>query len=65
MWTGGSYRPCPRRTIFAWQVHGGAPYGAGTLAGDDGLRQPSKFELGYAKHQASARLLLLFFLSVW
>ena len=34
------------------QVHGGAPYGAGCLAGDDGLRQPSDFELGYACHQA-------------
>ena len=44
------------RSAHVTQVHGGAPYGAGTLAGDDGLRQPSEFELGYAKHQASAHL---------
>ncbi len=41
------------------QVRGGSPYGAGTLAGDDGLRQPSEFELGYAKHQARAHLRVL------
>eukprot|EP01026_Neomeris_dumetosa_P067401 TRINITY_DN6574_c0_g1_i3.p1 TRINITY_DN6574_c0_g1~~TRINITY_DN6574_c0_g1_i3.p1 ORF type:complete len:205 (+),score=32.14 TRINITY_DN6574_c0_g1_i3:237-851(+) len=33
------------------QVHGGSPYGAGTLAGADGSRQPSQMELDYAKHQ--------------
>ena len=29
-------------------VHGGSPYGAGTMAGPDGSRQPSKEELKLA-----------------
>jgi len=33
------------------EVHGGSPYGAGTLAGTKGERQPSKLELGVAEHQ--------------
>eukprot|EP01135_Chromosphaera_perkinsii_P008731 Nk52_evm64s1444 gene=Nk52_evmTU64s1444 len=33
------------------EVHGGSPYGAGTLAGADGSRQPSEFELNLATHQ--------------
>eukprot|EP00051_Salpingoeca_urceolata_P006936 m.91805 g.91805 ORF g.91805 m.91805 type:complete len:249 (+) comp15051_c0_seq1:198-944(+) len=33
------------------EPHGGSPYGAGTLAGADGSRQPSEYELGYAGHQ--------------
>jgi len=33
------------------EVHGGSPYGAGTLSGGDGSRQPSKLELGVAEHQ--------------
>jgi len=33
------------------QVHGGSPYGAGTLSGGDGSRQPSALELGVAEHQ--------------
>ena len=41
------------------QVHGGAPYGAGTYAGADNLRQPTEFELGYAKHQARLQLGLI------
>ena len=32
-------------------VHGGTPYGAGTLAGGDGSRRPSKEELGLARYQ--------------
>jgi NAD(P)H dehydrogenase (quinone) len=34
-------------------AHGGSPYGAGTLAGADGSRQPSEVELAMAKHQGS------------
>ncbi|GMH45356.1 hypothetical protein BSKO_13313 [Bryopsis sp. KO-2023] len=34
-------------------VRGGTPYGAGTLAGADGLRQPSDFEIAQAKHQGT------------
>eukprot|EP00735_Rhodelphis_limneticus_P001460 TRINITY_DN12082_c0_g1::TRINITY_DN12082_c0_g1_i1::g.9667::m.9667 TRINITY_DN12082_c0_g1::TRINITY_DN12082_c0_g1_i1::g.9667 ORF type:complete len:226 (-),score=73.55,sp/Q9AYU0/QR2_TRIVS/61.19/3e-82,FMN_red/PF03358.10/6.2e-10,Flavodoxin_1/PF00258.20/2.2e-08,Flavodoxin_2/PF02525.12/1.4e-06,Flavodoxin_4/PF12682.2/0.051,Flavodoxin_5/PF12724.2/6.5,Flavodoxin_5/PF12724.2/4 TRINITY_DN12082_c0_g1_i1:100-720(-) len=33
------------------EVHGGSPYGAGTLAGPTGARQPSELELNVAKHQ--------------
>jgi len=33
------------------EVHGGSPYGAGTLAGGDGSRQPSELELAVALHQ--------------
>eukprot|EP01097_Dermamoeba_algensis_P006492 TRINITY_DN4066_c0_g3_i2.p1 TRINITY_DN4066_c0_g3~~TRINITY_DN4066_c0_g3_i2.p1 ORF type:complete len:159 (+),score=48.84 TRINITY_DN4066_c0_g3_i2:254-730(+) len=33
------------------EVHGGSPYGASTLAGGDGSRQPSERELAVAKHQ--------------
>eukprot|EP00048_Salpingoeca_helianthica_P014426 m.221642 g.221642 ORF g.221642 m.221642 type:complete len:227 (-) comp15854_c0_seq1:206-886(-) len=32
-------------------VHGGTPYGAGTIAGPDGSRQPSDYELRLAEHQ--------------
>lgn len=31
-------------------VEGGSPYGAGTYAGADGSRQPSEYELKFAKH---------------
>lgn len=34
-------------------VRGGSPWGAGTLAGPDGSRQPSEVELGLAKHQGT------------
>jgi len=33
------------------EVHGGSPYGAGTIAGPTGARQPSKLELDVAHHQ--------------
>jgi NAD(P)H dehydrogenase (quinone) len=33
------------------EVHGGSPYGAGTLSAGDGSRQPSKLELDVAEHQ--------------
>lgn len=33
------------------EVHGGSPYGAGTIAGPDGSRKPSTLELGVAEHQ--------------
>ena len=32
-------------------VHGGSPWGAGTYAGADGSRQPTKEELAFATHQ--------------
>lgn len=32
-------------------AHGGSPYGAGTLAGGDGSRQPSELERAVAEHQ--------------
>ena len=33
------------------QVHGGTPYGATTIAGGDGSRQPSPEELAIARYQ--------------
>lgn len=33
------------------EIVGGAPYGATTLAGGDGSRQPSEIDLGGARHQ--------------
>ncbi len=33
------------------EITGGSPYGAGTLAGTDGSRQPSENELGIARYQ--------------
>jgi len=33
------------------EVHGGSPYGAGTFAGADGSRQPTKLELDVAEHE--------------
>ncbi|MGB5949444.1 MAG: NAD(P)H:quinone oxidoreductase [Parvibaculum sp.] len=35
------------------EVHGGSFYGAGTIAGSDGARQPSEVELGMAKYQGA------------
>ena len=35
------------------EVHGGSPYGPGTIAGPDGSRQPSQLELGVAKGYGS------------
>ena len=32
-------------------IHGGSPYGATTITGGDGSRQPSDIELGGARHQ--------------
>jgi len=32
-------------------VHGGSPWGAGTLSGPDGSRQPTELELGLALYQ--------------
>ena len=32
-------------------VRGGGPWGAGTFAGADGMRQPTKFELEAAVYQ--------------
>ena len=40
----------PQITSFD-QVHGGSPWGAGTFAGADGLRQPNKLELEIAQIQ--------------
>ncbi|RCK59136.1 Flavoprotein-like protein YCP4 [Candida viswanathii] len=36
------------------EIHGGSPYGAGTFAGADGSRQPSKLELTVAEKQGEA-----------
>jgi NAD(P)H dehydrogenase (quinone) len=33
------------------EIVGGAPYGATTIAGADGSRQPSPIELAGARHQ--------------
>jgi NAD(P)H dehydrogenase (quinone) len=33
------------------EITGGAPYGATTIAGPDGSRQPTENELGGARHQ--------------
>jgi len=33
------------------QPGGGTPYGASTIAGGDGSRQPDQRELGIARHQ--------------
>lgn len=33
------------------EIHGGSPYGAGTIAGPDGSRQPSALELDLARFQ--------------
>ena len=41
---------CPGLTNMT-EITGGSPYGAGTLAGTDGSRQPSKNELDIAKFQ--------------
>jgi NAD(P)H dehydrogenase (quinone) len=35
------------------EITGGSPYGAGTLAGGDGKRQPSENELGIARFQGA------------
>lgn len=35
------------------QVGGGTPYGASTIAGGDGSRQPDERELGIARHQGA------------
>lgn len=35
------------------QVGGGTPYGASTIAGGDGSRQPDNRELGIARHQGN------------
>lgn len=34
-------------------IHGGSPYGSGTMAGANGSRQPSDLELKLAEHQGS------------
>ena len=36
------------------EIHGGSPYGAGTFAGADGSRQPSKLELSVAEKQGES-----------
>jgi NAD(P)H dehydrogenase (quinone) len=33
------------------EIVGGAPYGATTIAGGDGSRQPTEIELAGARHQ--------------
>ena len=53
---GGAYKP--RTSPYAFQgltemgvVSGGTPYGASTLAGRDGSRQPSQVDLDGARYQ--------------
>lgn len=41
---------CPELTNIS-EVKGGSPYGAGTIAGGDGSRQPSEKELAQARFQ--------------
>src|SRR5439155_20268102 len=41
---------CPELVNMA-EITGGSPYGAGTLAGSDGARQPSENELAIAHSQ--------------
>lgn len=41
---------CPELTVIT-EVRGGSPYGAGTIAGPDGSRQPSANELAQARFQ--------------
>jgi len=41
---------CPELTDIS-EVKGGSPYGAGTIAGPDGKRQPSEKELAQARFQ--------------
>jgi NAD(P)H dehydrogenase (quinone) len=41
---------CPELTNMN-EITGGSPYGAGTLAGSDGSRQPSENELAIARFQ--------------
>ncbi|KAE9358119.1 hypothetical protein PR003_g1471, partial [Phytophthora rubi] len=36
------------------EIHGGSPWGAGTLANGDGSRQPSKLELTVATTQGKS-----------
>jgi NAD(P)H dehydrogenase (quinone) len=42
-----------RELLTMSEVTGGSPYGAGTLAGGDGLRQPSENELAIARFQGA------------
>lgn len=35
------------------EVHGGSPYGCGTIANGDGSRLPTKYELDFARHQGA------------
>lgn len=39
--------------MFDLEVHGGSPWGSGTIAGGDGSRMPSKYELSFARHQGA------------
>ncbi len=41
----------PRAIIRYLPVRGGTPYGATTIAGGDGSRQPSEEELAIARYQ--------------
>jgi len=38
-------------TMDMKEIHGGSPYGAGTLSEPTGARQPTALELGHAEHQ--------------
>ena len=47
IFVGSPYSQNPE--LFALTVHGGSPYGPGTIAGGDGSRQPSEDELSMAR----------------
>ena len=40
-----------RRQMTVEEITGGSPYGASTIAGPDGSRQPTENELGIARFQ--------------
>jgi len=48
----GTPYSCPELSTMS-EVTGGSPYGAGTLAGSDGSRQPSENELKIARFQGA------------
>ena len=43
------------------EVHGGSAWGAGTIAGSDGSRQPTALELELAEFQGYLRFKMLYF----
>jgi len=48
------YKVAGAQILELSEVHGGSPWGAGTFAGADGSRQPTKIELEMAEIQGKA-----------